>query len=313
VTGPAGLEVYTDPFGRIRVQFSWDRANDDLSGHYTCWLRVSQAWAGATAPAVLFIPRVGMEVVVSFIDGDPDRPLVTGCVYNGDNPTPALLPLQATKSIIRTRSVPMGTGYNELSFEDAMGMERVFLRAERDLSVLVQQDHEARIEGQQRIAIEGAHSQSIGLDENVRVGRHARRTVEGNALETVMGNRVCSVHGVAREQFGLGYDVQIASGGMSTHVPEGEWITDGRGIALRAGSSVLRMTDKEELRDHQNDKGVTLMSFGSLVHVTQDRIELKVGDSSIVITPQSVQVNGKTFPMAQASAPTETPKSGSAV
>jgi hypothetical protein len=125
------------------VRFPWDRADTDLSGHYTCWLRVGRTWAGQTAPAFLFIPRVGMEVIVSFVDGDPDRPLVIGCVYNGDSATPAMLPPQATKSIIRTRTIPMGTGYNELSFEDAVGMERVFPRAERDLAVMVQHNRDS--------------------------------------------------------------------------------------------------------------------------------------------------------------------------
>src|SRR5690606_19218817 len=133
-------DIHTDQHGRIKVRFNWDRAPDSFAGDHTCWLRVSQSWAGNTAPGFLFIPRVGMEVVVAFVDGDPDRPLVTGCVYNGENPTPGMLPIEATKSMIRTRTVPHGMGYNELSFEDAMGRERVHLRAERDLDELVLRD-----------------------------------------------------------------------------------------------------------------------------------------------------------------------------
>ena len=83
VTGPMGMNVYTDQHGRVRVRFHWDRSAEEPSGHASCWIRVSQAWAGAGYPGFVFIPRVGMEVIVTFVDGDPDRPLVTGCVYNG--------------------------------------------------------------------------------------------------------------------------------------------------------------------------------------------------------------------------------------
>jgi type VI secretion system secreted protein VgrG len=313
VTGPPGMDVYTDPHGRIKVRFPWDRGEHDASGHYTCWLRVSQAWAGQTAPGFLFIPRVGMEVLVSFLDGDPDRPVCIGCVYNGENATPALLPAQATKSIIRTRSIPMGTGYNELSFEDAMGMERVHIRAERDLSELVQNDHEVRVHGDEEISIGGAQAEHVRLDQSVRVGRHYRRSVGGSTSETTGADLTRAVRGTVRDVVDHGYHLRVGIG-MSTEVLTGEWSTYAKqGLTIAQGPNhYLRMTDRENGPDKAK-VGITMASEGasahlakdkleidvgsSKIHVFPDRIELKVGESQIVITADKIQANGKQLPL----------------
>ena len=123
VVGPAHEEVYTDEHGRVKVQFPWDLAgkNDARS---SCWVRVAQAWAGA-GWGFQFVPRIGMEVVVTFVGGDVDRPLITGCVPNAINVPPFMLPAQRTRSGIRTRTTPKGEGGNELSFEDRKGAEEI--------------------------------------------------------------------------------------------------------------------------------------------------------------------------------------------
>src|SRR5262249_44782585 len=122
--------IYTDAHGRIKVQFHWDLEGrrDDKS---SCWLRVSQPWAGAGWGAQ-FMPRIGMEVVVTYLGGDLDRPLVTGCVYNATHTPPFALPENATRSGLRTQSVPSGHGANELWFEDGDGREQVYLHAQRN-------------------------------------------------------------------------------------------------------------------------------------------------------------------------------------
>src|SRR5690606_2699053 len=125
VVGPEGEEIYTDKHGRIKVQFHWDRQGQ-RNAQSSAWIRVSQAWAGP-GWGFLFIPRIGMEVIVSFLGGDPDRPIVTGCVYNGSNPTPYTLPDEKTKSTIKTNSSLGGGGSNELRFEDKKGSEEVYI------------------------------------------------------------------------------------------------------------------------------------------------------------------------------------------
>ena len=131
VVGPAGKEIWTDAYGRVKVQFPWDRVgkNDEKS---SCWIRVSQAWAGSSFGA-LFTPRVGHEVIVDFLEGDPDRPIITGRVYNGSNLPPFDLPDNQTQSGITTRSTPHGTlsNGNEIRFEDLKGHEDLYVQAER--------------------------------------------------------------------------------------------------------------------------------------------------------------------------------------
>ena len=148
VIGPPGKEINTDEFGRVQVRFLWDRAPPGTSGDPTaCWLRVSQGWAGS-GWGQIHVPRVGQEVIVDFITGDPDRPIVTGRVYDTDNPVPYTLPGNAAQSGIRTRSTPGGTAenYNELRFDDAIGAEQVLLHAERDYIVEVE-NNETRTVG----------------------------------------------------------------------------------------------------------------------------------------------------------------------
>jgi type VI secretion system secreted protein VgrG len=164
VVGPPGEDIYTDEHGRIKVQFHWDRygASDERS---TCWLRAAQAWGGG-AFGVQFIPRAGMEVVVCFLDGDPDRPLAIGCVYPQTYDWPFLPPGHKNRAGVRTNTVgtsPMERRYNELSFDDTPGHEEVFVHASRNLreevvhdrTTLVRHDHNVHVVGVQSVVVEG--------------------------------------------------------------------------------------------------------------------------------------------------------------
>jgi type VI secretion system secreted protein VgrG len=149
VVGKSGDEIYTDEFGRVKVQFHWDRAGkkDDKS---SCWVRVAQLWAGPQWGAI-HIPRVGQEVLVDFLDGDPDRPIVTGRVYNGDAKPPYTLPDNATQSGIKSRSSKQGTedNANEFRFEDKKGSEEILLHAEKILTVEVEKDGTLTVQNDQ--------------------------------------------------------------------------------------------------------------------------------------------------------------------
>lgn len=164
VVGPAGEEVHTDPHGRIKVQFSWDRrgARDDRS---SCWIRVAQSSSGG-GWGFTVLPRVGMEVVVAFLEGDPDRPMVTGCVNNGENETSYPLPEAKTKSVIKTWSTPRTGGYNEIRFEDAAGSEQLYMQAERDHDTLVKNDQSLTVRRDRAKGIVGrrrsSHARAAG-------------------------------------------------------------------------------------------------------------------------------------------------------
>ncbi|HEY8211643.1 MAG TPA: type VI secretion system tip protein TssI/VgrG [Myxococcaceae bacterium] len=177
VVGASGEEIDTDEHGRVKVQFHWSRA-DKSHPLTSCWVRVSQAWAGAGWGA-LWLPRIGHEVVVEFLEGDPDRPLITGSVYNGANPPPVPLPGQKTKSLVRSNSSPGGSGSNELRFEDAAGSEEVYLHAQKDLAV----------------AIENDKGQTVGRDEKLKVGRDRSLLIQGNQAHKVDGNDDWQVKG----------------------------------------------------------------------------------------------------------------------
>jgi len=137
VTGPAGEEIYSDEYGRVKVQFHWDRYGSS-DEHSSAWLRVASQWAGKNW-GMIFIPRIGHEVMVEFVNGDPDQPVITGSFYNANNMPPYPLPSESTVSGIRTRSTPGGStdNYNEIKFDDTKGSEALGITAEKDMSISV--------------------------------------------------------------------------------------------------------------------------------------------------------------------------------
>jgi type VI secretion system secreted protein VgrG len=199
VTGPSGEEIHTDEHGRIKVQFHWDRQGkkDEKS---SCWIRVSQIWAGGAWGAV-FLPRIGHEVVVDFIEGDPDRPLVVGSVYHGTNVPPYALPGEKTKSTVKSNTSSGGGGSNELRFEDKKGSEEIFLHGQKDWNIEIEHDK----------------TQEIGHDEALLV-KHDREVKVGNdETETIGGNLTIAVAKTLTET--VGEDVSLAvSGGCTVTV-----------------------------------------------------------------------------------------------
>jgi type VI secretion system secreted protein VgrG len=188
VVGPAGEEIHTDAFGRVKVQFPWDLdgKGDDKS---SCWIRVSQPWAGAGC-GFQFIPRVGSEVVVGFVGGDPDRPMVVGSVTNATQPPNDPLPVRKARSSIRTRSYPGGGGWNEIAFEDDAGQEAVVVRAQRDLSEEVLHDR--------TLAVGNDHVETVVRDRRLTFGGSCTDVVTGAHRITVGADRIVDVQGEER-------------------------------------------------------------------------------------------------------------------
>ena len=208
VTGPEGEDIFCDESGRVKVEFHWDRAelNSDKS---SCWVRVASNWAGEQFGSVT-IPRVGMEVVVTYHEGDPDQPLITGCVPNTLTPTPYPLPEHKTKTVLRSQSSPATGGYNELLIEDRAGQEKIYLRAERDLEQLIRHDSETSIGNDRRVQISRNSYCVIGGEEE----HHAtglRRTVLGADDRTeVAGSRYS--HSGVKHVIQAGDQLHIQSG-----------------------------------------------------------------------------------------------------
>jgi len=177
VVGPSSDEIYTDKYGRVKVQFDWDRLgkrNEDSS----CWVRVAQVWAGKQWGA-MHIPRIGQEVIVDFLDGDPDRPIVTGRVYNQDNMPPYALPDNKTQSGIKSRSSKGGAAdnFNEIRFEDLKGKEELHIQAERDMSTNVKRNESLSVGGDRSVSVTG--NQSVTISGKGQSPIHSQTTVTG--------------------------------------------------------------------------------------------------------------------------------------
>ena len=169
----------TDEYGRIKIRFHWDRA-DKKNDDGCCWVRVAQIWAGAGFGGI-HIPRIGQEVVVDFLEGDPDRPIVTGCLYNGDNTPPYELPKNKTQSGVKSRSVLAGTAdnFNEIRFEDKKGAEELHVQAEKDYTTLVKHDQSTNIGHDRTTTIEKNDTLKIQGDQFIHIHGNLSMTVDG--------------------------------------------------------------------------------------------------------------------------------------
>jgi type VI secretion system secreted protein VgrG len=184
VVGKVGEEIWVDKYGRVKVQFHWDRVGkrDEKS---SCWVRVSQSWAGKRWGAMA-IPRIGMEVVVEFLDGDPDRPLITGCIYNSDTMPPYDLPAHQSRTTLKSHSTKGGDGFNEIRFEDKKGAEEIFVHAEKDANRIVKHNDTLKVgfeykePGSQTVDIKHDQKIDIGNDQIVHVVKDQTLTIDGN-------------------------------------------------------------------------------------------------------------------------------------
>ena len=179
VTGQAGEEVHVDEHGRVKVQFHWDRYGE-MDQNSSCWIRVSQGWAGRSWGA-MFLPRIGQEVVVSFLEGDPDKPLITGSVYNGYAHPPYALPDNKTKSTLKSNSSKGGDGFNEIRFEDKKGGEQIFIHSQRRMDVRVRGTLYETVYGNREIRVGWEKDGESGGDLNILVKQDAQQHVKGRA------------------------------------------------------------------------------------------------------------------------------------
>jgi len=217
VVGPSGEEIYTDKFGRVKVQFHWDREGNK-DENTTCWIRVGQIWAGQGWGAV-FIPRIGHEVIVSFLEGDPDRPIVTGSVYDSMNMPPYPLPAEKTKSTIKSNSSKGGGGFNELRIEDKKGSEEVYLHGEKDWNILIKNDKGQNVGHDETLSVGNNRTKAVGADQAVSIGNNHTETIGANKSINVGANKdemvtinTTETIGVAKElTIGGAYQVSVGA------------------------------------------------------------------------------------------------------
>ncbi|MHB8137723.1 MAG: type VI secretion system Vgr family protein [Smithellaceae bacterium] len=196
VVGPENEEIYVDEHGRVKVQFHWDRKGKKDEQN-SCWLRCVQTWGGGGWGA-MFIPRVGDEVLVDFMEGDPDWPIITGSVYNASNPPLYDLPANKTRSTIKTKSYPNSKGFNELRFEDKAGQEEVYLQGEKDWNILIKNDKGQNVGHDETLTVTNNRVKTVGVNQTVSIGANHTETIGANKTETVTINKAETI-GVAKE------------------------------------------------------------------------------------------------------------------
>jgi type VI secretion system secreted protein VgrG len=233
VVGSSGEEIYTDEYGRIMVQFYWDRVGQK-NENSSCWIRVGQLWA-SSGWGSMWIPRVGMEVIVDFIEGDPDRPIVIGCVYNGNNKPPYSLPSDKTKSTIKSNSSKGGGGSNEIRFEDKKGSEEIYIHAQKDRNLVIENDETKKVGNNQVIEVKNDRT------ETVQQGNEKVTISQGNRTITVsQGNDSLIVsQGDQSTTISQGnQSTTISQGNQSTKISAGSATTEAmQSITLKVGSS----------------------------------------------------------------------------
>jgi len=293
VVGPDGEEIYVDEFGRVKVQFHWDRLGENNESS-SCWLRVSQQWAGKKWGAI-FIPRIGHEVIVSFLEGNPDFPLVTGCVYNADNMPPYDLPANKTQSGWKTRSSKEGgtANFNELRFEDMKGKEEIYIHAEKDQNNIVENNETTSVGNDRTETVGNDESITIGNDRSENVGNDETIAIGANRTESVGKDESIAIGQNRSESVGKNEDVNIGKN-RNLNVADNDSITVGKNQETSIGKNHdLSVGDDSKV---QIGKNGTLDVGKKLNIIAGDQITLKCGKSSIILKKDGkVQISGKEF------------------
>ncbi|MHC5110534.1 MAG: type VI secretion system Vgr family protein [Planctomycetota bacterium] len=260
VVGPENEEIYTDKYGRVKVQFNWDHQGE-FNEQSSCWIRVSQGFAGGHY-GMMFIPRIGQEVLVDFLEGDPDQPMITGRVYNADHMPPYDLPAEKTKSTIKTRSSVGGEGFNEIRFEDLKDKEQIFIHAQKDMDL--------RVRANERRFIGNDKHEIVKRDDKKQVERDEHEIVERDVMLHVKRDRSIQVD----EKNSLGVDGShsvIVGGDMAETVKGKHSIEVAQKSTIKANEVVIDAT-----------AGITLMSSGGFV---------KIDASGVTIQGNLVKIN----------------------
>ena len=294
VVGPAGEEIWTDKFGRVLVHFDWDRRGE-RNEKSSCWVRVMQMWAGAKWGAQ-YIPRVGQEVIVAFLDGDPDRPVIRGHLYNRDNMPPYDLPAHQTQSGIKSRSSKGGAArnFNELRFEDKKGHEELHLQAEKDMSTRVKHDQTLDV-GTDRIIF-------VGNDEANLVKNDRQLTVDANDSVVIGGTHDKTVTGTVTQVYGGDHSRKVDGNqeffeekNKDEHVKQAHKLTTDKKFQLNQGATSMTFKGTNVTMDSAGTITITaggatvcLDKTGKATFDSPTGIKFVCGASTLAVLPGGV-------------------------
>jgi len=265
VVGPKGEEIYTDKFGRVKVQFHWDREGKKNESS-SCWVRASQPWAGQGWGSVS-IPRIGQEVVVDFLEGDPDQPIILGRMYNGERMPPYALPAGGMVSGVKSNTTPGGGGNNEISLDDTKGKEKIVIHGQYDMDSKIEHDVTKQVGNDETITIGGNRTETVTKDESITI--HGGRTEDVAKDETISitGNRTLTV-----------------SKSQSTDITENRTQSIGKSETVSVGDKRTQQVTKDDTLD-----------VGKNLQITAgDSIIIKTGDASLTMKKDgTITLKGK--------------------
>jgi len=315
VVGRSGDEIHTDKYGRVKIQFHWDRygKRDENS---SCWVRVSHPWAGKNWGSVA-LPRIGQEVIVEFLEGDPDRPIITGRVYNNDNMPPYDLPANATQSGIKSRSSKGGNAnnFNEIRFEDKKGEELVYIHAEKNETIVVENDQSIDVGNNRDKKVGVNQSETIGANKTINVGVNHAETIGANMTQTVGSNKAETIAIAKALTIGGAYQISVGAamnetvggakaeeiGGVksvnvgvssSENIGSNKSVDAGKDISESAGKDVSIQSGKKMSFSAGDDFTVTGQKNG--VIDIKEQLTIKVGKASITLNKNGdITINGK--------------------
>ncbi|MCF5690135.1 type VI secretion system tip protein VgrG [Pseudomonas sp. PA-1-2A] len=274
VVGPPGEEIYCDEWGRVKVQFPWDRS-DKNNDHSSCWIRVAQGWAGELWGAMA-IPRVGQELIIGYLDGDADQPIAIGRAYRQTNLPPYELPKHKTRMTIKSRT-HKGEGFNELRFEDELGHQEVFIHAEKDKNVhiknnngiFVGNDRKERVEHNEAISIGDHRTEDVGQNETISIGANRSVTIGGNKAETIKLAKAETIGLAKALTIGAAYQTSVGA----------------------AMNTTVGLSQSEQVGIHKS------VAVGKKFTIDAgDEFKVTVGKSTLVMKSDgTVLINGRTF------------------
>ncbi|MDP9152488.1 MAG: type VI secretion system tip protein VgrG [Myxococcota bacterium] len=321
VVGPSGEEIWTDSYGRVKLQFHWDR-DGKADENSSCWVRVSQMWAGTNWGA-MHIPRIGQEVIVDFLEGDPDRPIVTGRVYNASNMPPYDLPKNGTQSGVKSRSTKGGAipNFNEIRFEDRKGHEEFHVQAERNQSTLVKANQTVSVGADRTLSVGANETISVGAkrattvakkdtvvlqdEHEITVSKKVTQTYEDDQVFTLAGAQTTDIGKDKTEHVKQTYDLttdqqfKLTQGGTTLTFQSNQVALDAAGaITVTRGPAKLTIDDSGQVK-LSTPTGITFECGPNTITMSPSGIELKgpqialnAGPSSLELGPASAKLAG---------------------
>lgn len=311
VCGPSGQEIYVDKHARVKVQFHWDRYGKSDAGS-SCWIRVSQPWAGG-AFGGMAIPRIGHEVIVEFIEADPDRPIITGRVFNGHNQPfasnagrdgkpgnvkPKDITQAAMMTSIKSNSLGKTGGSNEITMNDMSGKEGLFIKAQKDEIHKVGNDREDEVGNDEKRKVKNNRTREVGVNEKILIGSNQNVQIKGSSSTSVAGSRSVSVGGAG--SLSIGKDYKESVGKNYSVKATNKYELKAREIGMEADMKMSAKAMKSTLEGK-----VSCSVLGSMITLKGNTIVLKAGGSSILLTPTCIMIDAPMLLLNSGGAPVQ--------